>query len=62
MRVKLNGESLKIVICCHKPSDALPENPDGIFLPVYSGAAINDSASVDEQVQMWCKVYGGGTR
>ena len=56
MRVKLNSENIKILICCHKPA-LLPEDPDGIFLPVFGGAALRESAAVDEQLAMW---RGGG--
>lgn len=37
----LNKECIKILVCCHKPC-TLPQNPDGIFLPIHVGAAISD--------------------
>ena len=62
MRTKLNGESLKILVCCHKPNDNLPANPDGVFLPIFSGAAINDNAVVEAQLQRWREAYGDAVR
>ena len=60
MRVQLNSENLKILICCHKPCDNLPANPDGVFLPIFDGAAINDNAVVEAQIERWRKACGGG--
>ena len=52
MRIKLDSSSLKILVCCHKPC-VLPEDPDGIFLPVLGGAALLDSADADGQPAKW---------
>ena len=52
MRSKLNSQSLKIIVCCHKPCE-LPDNSDGVFLPVFAGAALKDNAIVEEQLQRW---------
>ena len=40
-KVTLNKDNCKILICCHKPCE-LPQNEDGIFLPIQVGAAISD--------------------
>ena len=40
-KITLTKESIKILICCHKPCE-LPLNPDGIFLPIQVGAAISN--------------------
>ncbi len=32
---------IKILVCCHKKSD-LPNNDDGVFLPIHVGATISD--------------------
>lgn len=40
-KITLTKDNIKILICCHKPSE-LPPDPDGIFFPVQVGAAISD--------------------
>lgn len=42
-KITLTKDNIKILICCHKPCE-LPQNPDGIFLPIQVGAAISDVA------------------
>lgn len=37
----LNKDNTKILICCHKESE-LPNNKDGLFLPIHVGAKISD--------------------
>lgn len=38
---KLNKDEIKILVCCHKKAE-LPNDPDGILLPIQVGAAISD--------------------
>lgn len=40
-KTTLTKDNIKILICCHKPCE-LPQNPDGIFLPIQVGAAISN--------------------
>ena len=50
---KIKANNVKILVCCHKPCD-LPNNPDGIFVPIQVGAAISNWKSTiqrDDQLE-----------
>ena len=40
-KVSLGPQNTKIMVCCHKACE-LPQNDEGLFLPIHVGAAISD--------------------